>query len=61
MLTARPIMENNARFVFNEIPPGSAMVFPAGSIHFEMNNGCGVYPVLGPPHLTLNKFLLQRI
>ncbi len=35
------LQENGARFVFNEIGPGQATIFPKGSIHFEMNNGCG--------------------
>ncbi|KAI0076526.1 RmlC-like cupin [Panus rudis PR-1116 ss-1] len=34
------LAENGARFVFNEVPPGSAAIFPKGAIHFEMNNGC---------------------
>lgn len=32
--------ENGDRFVFNEVAPGQAAIFPKGSIHFEMNNGC---------------------
>lgn len=36
------LAENGARFVFNEVPPGSAAIFPKGAIHFEMNNGCGM-------------------
>lgn len=35
------LMENGARFVMNDVPAGSAAVFPKGAIHFEMNNGCG--------------------
>jgi hypothetical protein len=34
------LMENGARFVFNEAKAGSVSVFPAGAIHFEQNNGC---------------------
>ena len=41
------LSENGARFVFNEVPPGSATFFPKGVIHFEMNNGCGSsYPLI---------------
>ncbi|KAJ7485685.1 RmlC-like cupin [Mycena latifolia] len=32
--------ENGARFVVNELPPGSMTLFPQGAIHFEMNEGC---------------------
>ncbi|KAJ3532483.1 hypothetical protein NM688_g7417 [Phlebia brevispora] len=39
-LTTGFLVENGARFVFNELAPGSAAVFPRGAIHFEMNNGC---------------------
>ncbi|KAJ7167009.1 RmlC-like cupin domain-containing protein [Mycena filopes] len=34
------LAENGARFVVNELPPGTMTVFPQGAIHFEMNNGC---------------------
>lgn len=40
-LEAGFLAENGARFVFNELHPGTAAVFPKGAIHFEMNNGCG--------------------
>jgi oxalate decarboxylase/phosphoglucose isomerase-like protein (cupin superfamily) len=35
------LQENGARFVFNDIPAGSATVFPKGSIHFQINLECG--------------------
>ncbi|KAF7319081.1 Cupin type-1 domain-containing protein [Mycena chlorophos] len=34
------LTENGARFIMNELPPGSMTVFPQGAIHFEMNDGC---------------------
>ncbi|KAJ7091491.1 RmlC-like cupin domain-containing protein, partial [Mycena belliarum] len=34
------LTENGARFVVNELPPGSMTVFPQGAIHFEINDGC---------------------
>ena len=34
------LAENGARFVFNNVPAGSATVFPQGAIHFEMNTEC---------------------
>ncbi|KAF7356421.1 Cupin type-1 domain-containing protein [Mycena venus] len=34
------LMENGARFVVNELPPGSMTVFPMGAVHFEMNDNC---------------------
>ncbi|KAL7282395.1 RmlC-like cupin [Trametes coccinea BRFM310] len=34
------IAENGARFVFNKVDAGSAMIFPKGSIHFQQNEGC---------------------
>jgi hypothetical protein len=37
------LTENGARFVVNDLPPGSMTVFPQGSVHFEMNDGCGEY------------------
>ncbi|KAJ6519030.1 RmlC-like cupin domain-containing protein [Mycena sanguinolenta] len=39
-LRAGLLTENGARFVMNELPPGSMMVFPQGAVHFEMNDGC---------------------
>ncbi|KAJ7025642.1 RmlC-like cupin domain-containing protein [Mycena alexandri] len=36
------LAENGARFVVNELPPGSMTVFPQGAIHFEVNTGCEV-------------------
>jgi hypothetical protein len=33
--------ENGDRFVANDVPFGSAAVFPRGAIHFEMNTECG--------------------
>ena len=38
------LAENGARFVFNNVPPGSATVFPQGAIHFEMNLDCREFP-----------------
>ncbi|KAJ7931674.1 RmlC-like cupin [Mycena leptocephala] len=34
------LSENGARFVMNDLPPGSMTVFPQGSTHFEMNDNC---------------------
>ncbi|KAJ6577729.1 RmlC-like cupin domain-containing protein [Mycena capillaripes] len=34
------ITENNARFIMTEIQPGGMTVFPQGSIHFQVNEGC---------------------
>jgi len=34
------LTENGARFIVNELPPGSMTVFQQGAIHFEMNTGC---------------------
>ncbi|KAJ7728464.1 RmlC-like cupin [Mycena metata] len=34
------LAENGARFVVNQLPPGSMTVFPQGAIHFEQNIGC---------------------
>ncbi|KAJ7503374.1 hypothetical protein B0H11DRAFT_1853583 [Mycena galericulata] len=34
------ITENGARFIINEVPPGSMTIFPKGSIHFQVNDGC---------------------
>lgn len=36
------LMENGARFVFNEAHAGTVSVFPQGAIHFEQNTGCGM-------------------
>jgi hypothetical protein len=38
------LAENGARFVFNNVPAGSATVFPQGAIHFEMNLDCREFP-----------------
>ena len=35
------LTENGARFVSNTVMPGEAVVFLQGSIHYEMNMGCG--------------------
>lgn len=40
-LSSGMIAENGARFVFNTLEAGSAMLFPKGSIHFQQNEGCG--------------------
>ena len=42
------LAENGARFVFNNVPAGSATVFPRGAIHFEMNLECGELSVQRP-------------
>ncbi|KAI9001036.1 RmlC-like cupin [Trametes punicea] len=34
------LAENGARFVFNKVPAGSAVIFPKGSIHFQQNEEC---------------------
>ncbi|KAJ7300884.1 RmlC-like cupin [Mycena albidolilacea] len=34
------LTENGARFVMNDLPPGSMTIFPQGAVHFEMNDGC---------------------
>ncbi|KAH7102430.1 RmlC-like cupin [Auriculariales sp. MPI-PUGE-AT-0066] len=39
-ISAGFLAENGSRFVFNNVTELSAMVFPAGSIHFQMNYGC---------------------
>jgi len=39
-MTVGMLAENGARFVSNTVSPGQAVVFPQGSIHFEMNTGC---------------------
>lgn len=44
------LMENGARFVFNDAHAGTVSVFPAGAIHFEQNNGCD--PVMFVAHFN---------
>ncbi|KAI0832393.1 RmlC-like cupin [Trametes gibbosa] len=39
-LSSGMIAENGARFVFNTLEAGTAMLFPKGSIHFQQNEGC---------------------
>ena len=39
-LRAGFLAENGARFVMIDLAPGSATVFPQGSVHFEMNPSC---------------------
>lgn len=39
-LTSGTIGENGSRFVFNTISPGQATVFPMGSVHYQVNEGC---------------------
>jgi hypothetical protein len=39
-LRAGLLTENGARFILNDLKPGTASVFPMGAIHFEMNTGC---------------------
>ncbi|KAJ7235635.1 hypothetical protein B0H12DRAFT_1141390 [Mycena haematopus] len=34
------ITENGGRFVMTSLPPGSMTIFPQGSIHFQVNDGC---------------------
>ncbi|KAJ7116726.1 hypothetical protein C8R44DRAFT_983695 [Mycena epipterygia] len=34
------ITENGGRFIMTELPPGSMTIFPMGSIHFQINDGC---------------------
>ncbi|KAJ7082919.1 RmlC-like cupin domain-containing protein [Mycena belliarum] len=34
------ITENGARFIMTEIPAGSMTIFPMGSVHFQINEGC---------------------
>ncbi|KAJ7503377.1 RmlC-like cupin domain-containing protein [Mycena galericulata] len=34
------ITENNARFIMTELKPGGMTIFPEGSIHFQINEGC---------------------
>jgi hypothetical protein len=38
------ITENGARFIMTELNPGGMTIFPQGSIHFQVNEGCGAYP-----------------
>lgn len=43
------ITENGARFIMTELSPGGMTIFPQGSVHFQVNEGCRVYypfPVL---------------
>lgn len=44
-LSAGLLVENGARFIFNELALGQAAIFPKGAIHFEMNNACGACPL----------------
>ncbi|THH27394.1 hypothetical protein EUX98_g6797 [Antrodiella citrinella] len=39
-MTVGMLTENGARFVSNTVNAGEAVIFPEGSIHFEMNLGC---------------------
>lgn len=39
------ITENGARFIMTELNPGGMTIFPQGSIHFQVNEGCGAYPL----------------
>ncbi|KAJ7288812.1 RmlC-like cupin [Mycena rebaudengoi] len=34
------ITENGARFIMTELNPGGMTIFPQGSIHFQVNEGC---------------------
>ncbi|KAI0701224.1 RmlC-like cupin domain-containing protein [Cytidiella melzeri] len=34
------LAENGDRFILHDVPPGSAVVFPQGAIHFEYNDSC---------------------
>ncbi|KAJ6520807.1 hypothetical protein DFH09DRAFT_1048263 [Mycena vulgaris] len=34
------ITENGGRFIMTDLPPGSMTIFPMGSIHFQVNDGC---------------------
>ncbi|KAF8208538.1 RmlC-like cupin domain-containing protein [Mycena galopus ATCC 62051] len=34
------ITENNARFIMTDLKPGQMTIFPQGSIHFQLNEGC---------------------
>ncbi|KAK7032670.1 RmlC-like cupin [Favolaschia claudopus] len=34
------ITENGARFVMTDLKPGEMTIFPQGSIHFQINEGC---------------------
>ncbi|KAF7338704.1 RmlC-like cupin [Mycena sanguinolenta] len=34
------ITENGGRFIMTELPPGSMTIFPKGSVHFQVNDGC---------------------
>jgi len=39
-LSTGTIGENGSRFVFNTVETGQATVFPQGSVHFQVNEGC---------------------
>lgn len=39
-ISAGFLTENGSRFVMNDVHELSAMVFPAGSVHFQANYGC---------------------
>ncbi|KAJ7122564.1 RmlC-like cupin domain-containing protein [Mycena crocata] len=34
------ITENQARFIMTELQPGGMTIFPQGSVHFQINEGC---------------------
>ncbi|KAJ6461263.1 hypothetical protein C8R47DRAFT_1080683 [Mycena vitilis] len=34
------ITENGGRFIMTELPAGSMTIFPMGSVHFQVNDGC---------------------
>ncbi|KAJ7080304.1 RmlC-like cupin domain-containing protein [Mycena epipterygia] len=34
------ITENGARFIMTELSPGGMTIFPQGSVHFQVNEGC---------------------
>ncbi|KAJ6560728.1 RmlC-like cupin domain-containing protein [Mycena sp. CBHHK59/15] len=34
------ITENGARFIMTELKPGGMTIFPQGSVHFQINEGC---------------------
>jgi hypothetical protein len=52
------LAENNARFVFNDVPAGSATVFPKGAIHFEMNMDCREFR---PFHIDLAMLIFSSL
>jgi oxalate decarboxylase/phosphoglucose isomerase-like protein (cupin superfamily) len=35
------ITENGGRFIMTDLQPGGMTIFPQGSIHFQINEGCG--------------------